>query len=96
MTIPVAVMITGRWLSPRWLNEKKEKQQLVIAYCQLGINLLVLYFWTRSRDATPTDEKLTTCVTLAADKRIGQKRSLRASTRRELSFGTNGVLIRRV
>jgi hypothetical protein len=33
---------------------------------------------------------------LATDKRIGQKRSLRASTRRELSFGTNGVLIRRV
>jgi hypothetical protein len=34
--------------------------------------------------------------TLATDKQIGQKRSLRASTRRELSFGTNGVLIRRV
>jgi hypothetical protein len=42
------------------------------------------------------DKKLTTCVTLATDKRIGQRRTLQASTQRELSFGTNGVLISRV
>jgi hypothetical protein len=35
-------------------------------------------------------------VTLATVQGFGQKRSLRASTRRELSFGTNVVLIRRV
>jgi hypothetical protein len=35
-------------------------------------------------------------VALATVQGSGQKRSLRASTRRELSFGTNGVLIRRV
>jgi hypothetical protein len=42
------------------------------------------------------DEKLTTCVTLATVQGFGQKRSLGVSTQRELSFGTNGVLIRRV
>jgi hypothetical protein len=53
-----------------------------------------------ARDVRPTRTKLATylyfIVALATVKRIGQKRSLRASTRRELSFGTNGFLIRRV
>jgi hypothetical protein len=76
--------------NPRWRTES----MLATAW---ACPLHPVYSFARvSIEPTSNSYYLYFIVALATVKRIGQKRSLGVSTQRELSFGTNGVLIRRV